>query len=511
MIKKTKELINKLDMNTIVIMFFIFQPVMDMYMAFFKELVEIVGISINVFINLLLIGIMFVHFLVNCQSKKDIFPYLPYLVLCVIYTILHYINMTKFQDGIFNRETYGFFKETYYLFRLYFLPVLLMFLLYKMNIRKDILVNIVKYSVLGICLIIILSNIFCISLVSYSDEMANEFIKGNIFNWFGFKAGTDFDSYTSKGFFISANQVSAILLLLSPIVIKEAMTKHTWKEYGIVVVLVITMIMLGTKTSGFGILLAIVAVIGMMLFFKILKKYQGELLKPVLSMVVILLIGGILLGYSPMFRKTYGNIKAEPEDRPVEGDIQELIGKDDSLTITEFIKTHSWNYYIQEQLLEIYPIEKDLPFWIDKVTRDVRLNSNFRIIKTEIFERILERNNNPLDPVLGIGYSDELYNEKDYLYQYYEFGIAGVILFIGPFIAAFIYAGAMLLGKYKIYFTVENCTYAASLVIGLILPYITGHVFGVTFVMSYLSLVAALLLRSIKQTNQEKEIVVNKK
>ena len=63
--------------------------------------------------------------------------------------------------------------------------------------------------------IIIVSNLFCVSLDSYT----NETIRANIFSWFTNGYEVDgFNGLASKGFFYFANQTAAVFMLLFPLV-----------------------------------------------------------------------------------------------------------------------------------------------------------------------------------------------------------------------------------------------------------------------------------------------------
>lgn len=505
--EKIVEKIKKINVQHIVLLYFLTQPFLAMYMTFNKNPFQIFGMSINVLLNFffvfLMLGYAFVLLLKNDRKKlkKNIVIAFIYVCIFLIYCVLHYMNMQAFDDKIFNRNSYSFIKEVYFIFRSYVLPILLMYTLYTLNINKKKLLFLIRMSVFIICFVIIVTNIFGVSLAAYAEYGKLIYIDGNIFHWLFFNGSDNFELYTSKGWFESANELSAILLMFSPIIIRDSYVASKKRDNILstvfLIMLIITMNMLGTRTAVLGIFAALISVIIIFIFFRSIKKIDFDIKKFIIkSILVFVFCIGIFIN-SPYYNKNYGKFKSEFEDRPIEDEIEE-IEEDDIDGFSDFLEKYSWNYYIEPQMLEIYPVNGDIEFWKFIINRDLRLNSNYRIMKTDVYNRILERNNNKKDFWFGIGYNDVLNSEKDYDMQMYYFGFIGVILLIGPYIFNIFYSSYKMLRDRGKLFVLDNVIALMCVCISVVVPYLSGHIFGIVFPMNYLVICSVLLLNLVK-------------
>lgn len=501
--------LKNIQIEHIFLIYILIQPFLDIYTNFVKEPFEILTVPINILINFIFAFVFILFYIkkirhMNKQTwKKDVLLSAGYVIILFLYFILHYVNMQKFDDNIFNRQAYGFLKESYYIFRSYVLPIILLFTLYRLKINRKIIYWSVSMSVFILCIVIIMTNLFGVSLASYAENGTLTYIDGSIFHWPFFNGQDNFDLYTSKGWFHSANELSAILLWFSPIIIYLAFSDDKTKKKNIrifhnlvLLMLIITMNMLGTRTASIGILIALISVWILFVFFGIWKKINIDWPKFMSRYFLSLVLCVVLFFYSPFYNKRYGEFKTTFQERPVEEEIEDIVSEDDH-TLSKFIEDHYWNYYIQRELIELYPVNKDREFWIYLISRDLRLNSNYRIVKTDLYNRILERNDNPYDLYFGIGYNDILTNEKDYSMQIYYFGIAGVFILIGPFIMSILYSIYRMIKYKEKLFHLEIMILLLGSCISMVVPYLTGHIFGVVFSMNYIVLNLLLLLLSV--------------
>ena len=143
----------------------------------------------------------------------------------------------------------------------------------------------------------------------------------------------------------------------------------------------------------------------------------------------------------------------------------------------------------------MYPLKGDTEFWLAIAKRNKALNNDNRRMKIDIINRIEERNDNPMDKWLGMGYTLNFMDlERDYVYQYYIFGIIGLVLLIGPYFALIIYLaikGFRSFNKNFKFITILGCM---SVLLGLVIAYYSGHVFGWVSPMMYLAIFLALLI-----------------
>ena len=506
MIDKVRHKLENIKVQQIVLLFFLIQPFLAIYMTFEKKPFQVFGMAINVLLNFFFVFLIVTYVFIlllrkdRGKLKKNLVITVIYGIVFLIYCIFHYKNMQLFDENIFNRNSYDFIRETYFIFRTYVLPIVLLYTLYVLKVDKNKILFVVRMSVFIICFVIIATNIFGVSLAAYAEHGKLVYIDGSIFHWLFFDGSDNFELYTSKGWFDSANELSAILLMLSPIIIgdvyKVDSKRNKILSSVLLIMLIVTMNMLGTKTAGLGLFATFFCIIILFVFFKILKKIEFNLKEFVLKSLLLLSFCVFVFMNSPYYNKNFGKFKLEFEDRPIEEELEEE--EDEYVeSFADFIEKYSWNYYIEPQLLEIYPVDNDISFWRFVINRDLRLNSNYRIIRTDLYNRILERNDNKGDFLFGIGYNDVLNSEKDYNMQMYYFGIVGILILIGPYIFNILYAIYSMLRYRDKLFNLDNVVALMCVCIGMVVPYLTGHVFGVVFPMNYIVLCGVLLLNFV--------------
>ncbi|WP_242865153.1 O-antigen ligase family protein, partial [Paraclostridium sordellii] len=94
------------------------------------------------------------------------------------------------------------------------IPLSIVFITYNININFDDFAKTILCLLILISGTIVITNIFEVSLNSYTNEV----IKANIFEWFtGAYDKYNYSSLASKGIFNFANQIAAVLVLLLPI------------------------------------------------------------------------------------------------------------------------------------------------------------------------------------------------------------------------------------------------------------------------------------------------------
>ncbi|MBQ9011210.1 MAG: O-antigen ligase family protein, partial [Bacilli bacterium] len=220
------------------------------------------------------------------------------------------------------------------------------------------------------------------------------------------------------------------------------------------------------------------------------------------------LIFTVLFFISPFYNNRYGEYKSVFKERPLKEKLKKKHKATDK-SFAKFVEDNAWYFFIEPQLLDIYPVNNDKEFWQYIITRDLRLNTNYRIIKTDIYNRIFERNDNKFDYALGIGYNDVLTTERDYAMQVYYFGVVGVLILIGPFILSILYCCYRVLRYQQKFFKLDVLIVLMGNFIGIMVPYLTGHVFGIVFPMTYIVLNTLLILTMVR--DDEKFVIEKEK
>lgn len=479
----------------------LWQPFLDMLRNTELINIEILGLSLLELTNIfLVIGIMIIVILK--KEKRGLLKYLGFFVLIFIYLILHYYNTTLFNLDVYNKQVPNFLVESYHIFITFLLPLILLFSLIESKIKKEDVITLLKYLSLIISTFIVVLNILKLSYQAYEDL---QIIKYNLWDWFTYH-GSNYHELTSRGLFYSTNQISAILLMILPIVILCCYKERKAKNYFILGMQILAMFMLGTKVGTIGVYLSLLAFFGIYYFNGIVKeKWKKKDIRPLIAMFIISFIFFFFTPLGISFR--LGEEITTP-DRSEKDDFQKMYQmncKDEKTLLEErdfiinFIEEHQEELNIHEYILSSYLPDIDLTYWCTFLQNKNLPINDYRQMKTNILDRIYIRNNNSNDKWLGMGYSlNYIYTEKDYSFQFYLYGIFGLILFIVPYFLIVFKSIFKLLIKFKENCTVTNLMLFLPPIIGLGVAYFSGHVFERTFPMLILAVVTSILYKSEK-------------
>ena len=231
------------------------------------------------------------------------------------------------------------------------------------------------------------------------------------------------------------------------------------------------MVILGTRVSSIGAIIITILSIIINLLAKFLNKEKIN--------YKIILCGLLCTGYffiSPV-GKYFMDYSAPNFISNDEHTIKIKELKDDK-ELSNYINSHLYDLRINEAFVKMYPVENDIKFWQNIALRNRNLNNDSRIMKTAIISRIKERNNNKYDSLLGMGYTLNFQDlERDYVYQYYLFGILGIILII-PQLILISKIGIFYLRTIKNIDIIKTLLIAMSPCLGFSVAYFSGHVFG---------------------------------
>jgi hypothetical protein len=308
---------------------------------------------------------------------------------------------------------------------------------------------------------------------------------------------------SARGWFDSANELSATLLMLLPLNIY--MLYKEKKSFNVVLLVsqLLCMILLGTRTSAFGSTAVCVFALTSYIIIQFIKHNKIDLnyLKR-FGMIILICTAYFSISATMMARINDGFRDFSVHNKSAYKKLSDLKDLD---SLEKLVKKYSDEYKVNELLLKLYPIKNDKEFWFKIFSRNKALNNNSRILKTDIIKRINERNNNPQDKYLGMGYTLNFMDlERDYVYQYYIFGIFGVLLFIVPYILLLFINAFRVLFNLKDNFKFEILLYLMAPAMGLVLAYLSGHVFGWVSPTMYLVLTSALITVAIKKKGSAK-------
>lgn len=502
--------INNLNFDNIlkisISILFILLPFLDMFRTTSIKDIEIFNVSLIEFINIFLIGISLLITIFKLLKNKDkkISIIVFFLLISMIYIFFHYKNIIKFDTTIFQKASFNFSTESFYIFRVYILPLILLFILIQNKdiFNKEFYLKIAKIVIFVISMTILFLNIFKISYGTYIE--GHKFVSHNLFDYFLYNG--DFKLLATRGWFDSANELSAILLMFLPINIYILYTEN--KKFNVFLLFchMLAMIALGTRVSAFGSCALCLFILCCYIIIKYIKKETMKMFF-IRSFGIITLICIAYLTISPtmMARINDGFYDFSINNQEAYNNLKDIKKYNNPKQLEKLFQKYSDEYKVNVLFLKMYPIKNDMKFWIKIFQRNKALNNNSRVMKLDIIERIQNRNNNPMDKYFGMGYTLNFMDaERDYIYQYYLFGIIGVVIFILPYIVVVIVNIIKALFNFKANFKFRTMlTFAAPCLI-LIAAYLSGHVFGWVSPMLFLALSLGLLNITICDNEKKK-------
>lgn len=406
----------KKNFNTLLIIFILLQPILDLITGFGIHIWKMditIGIIIRmIFLLVILYSVMFVY------KKKQNWLYYGILI---VYGLLYVLGIILFKDGV------GLFSEIQGLCRVFYFPVLLIALY---SIKEEIKISKMTLMVVLVTYLVCILVPNCLNLGFETYEIT--------------KAGT-------LGFFNSANEISGIISLLTPIMILIFVSSKK-----IILAVIISCIYLyviltiGTKTP----LLSL----GITIFFTYLWFIYNAVKVKKYKRIGISLIALVLF--------TIALILILPKT-----------------TFYKNIETHL-NYLKLDNVTEVFEDEKLVDHFI--------FSSRLKFMKERQQDYM---DGNIYQKLFGIGYLNNQKEAKavemDYFDIYYNHGIIGFILFFGIY-GYFFY----LIMKKRRKLDFEQYMLYISILLSIFLSFFTGHIITAPAVSI---LVTVLLLMLVKQ------------
>lgn len=482
----------------LLLIFLVLQPFLDCYLLYTDDVIKFFHFSPTTIIRFLMVGILFILVFFNKDSKETRKPILIYSGVILVYIIIHILTTYDFDIGIFPSFKFSISEEVFYIARM-ILPMIIIYMVYNLHVTKEEFIKLFLSVTLISSLIIIIMNLFNISLTSYGG---NNQIGGNIFEWFSANRPNS-KELASKGWFNSANQISALFMMLLPIVIYSIYDKFNIKRIFILCMCLLSMIMLGTRVSTIGWILVYVAMILIYLFFCFIIKNIKFEFKPFLCILIIGICYGFLFQYSPLV-----NTSEKIDQEALDAYTKDKQIKEEEMTVEEYLPFLAINkiYYT-----ELYPYKDHKAFWYH-VAREVPYykRGGNRNAQTLITYDINSNFKNVISPLFGLSYSRfrsaQIYMEKDFFVHYYTIGIIGIILLLCPYFIILIYKLIHMLFIDRKNFNFYNVMLLASLFLPIAVSFLSGHVVDELIVSLYIGFIAAIILKNIKPNINQKNI-----
>ena len=505
----------------LIVFLVVLQPIVDIIRKTIVHDIQFLGFSMFEMLNLIIIILSLIISIYLYKDKKYFKRFLIIIPVFLIYAIFHYINMLKLNTSVYENLNISFLVETYYLFRVFMIPLLLIISMLYSDIKKDTYIRVVEIMALIISSVIVISNIF---LFGYPAYDVDNYVHNNIFGWFFFNSKSYYDYYniTSRGLFNSGNQIASVLFMISPIIIYQAYKKRSIFNYALLVLTSISMLMVGTKIANVGIILVFLTFIVIFFFFKLLDK-KSYSIKPILYIFIFI---AFLFCFSPVSHNLRYIMKGGKSLSKVEvlgqnkNPSNQNISEDNKQEYENFIEIQKYdcnnltdiqikkiiNFYkksssfigLSSFITENYNVDKHTKFWCDYIKN--YNGSDYRELKTSIYENIKRENNNWFDNLFGLGHTlNFIYTEEDYTYQLYSYGLIGFIVLLGPYFIFILFMFFKILKNYKKKFNIESVVYLMSPIIAMCAAYFSGYMFETTMTLITVALIIVLNLISLEE------------
>ena len=368
--------------------------------------------------------------------------------------------------GNFN---YSVFDEALTILKLV-MPITFIYSLYYQRISWKKYLLVLKVWVILISGSIIITNIFKISLSSYSDAV----ITKNIFEW---NINNYYQETASKGLFMYANQEAVVMLMLLLVFVYDFIYKDK-RSIFYIFLLAISMLMLGTRVSSVGGLLTLICAYLFYIIYVLYKKEKFD--KKTLIIFIPIVLWGLLIPISPYANRNIELNSVEEVSDNVVGiatDQEELSEpSEEEITNIDYVyNNYNPNYLPKVFFEEYYPVQYDSGFWREFIENTPLEEMNYRTIETSIIKRVVEINDDSLDILFGISNSriQNIVNiERDFVLHYYAFGIIGSIILLLVYILMLIYS----VYNFFKYQTFYLFIFTTVIVLFIFSAYLTGNI-----------------------------------
>lgn len=503
-------------LKTTLFWFILIQPFLDIFYLYQPPISILLKFSPATILRIVLVGIISVMFLwANKNNKLRLFIGI-YTGLLLLYFIVHHLNAMQFHSLVDGNFGYSITGELFYIIRMV-LPLIVLVISYNVRFTDNELESIVSWLVALVSGSIVVTNLFKISLASYTNQR----ITGNIFNWFFDNRHGSYFQLASKGFFNFANSTAALEVLLLPLMFYYLVKHLNAKNIILCLLQVLAMFMLGTKVSTLGCIGLLVVITCMYLFFTFIKK--DLVFKPLTLGVLFLFIilSGVIYPDSPAINRTNFDAQIQQErdgnqDKVKEREkkLEEKSKEDNTkkhkeTPLIKYIRKHYGEYSINARFIEVsYPYYDDPNFWKEIMKWPIQDRTSFRKLEIAMLDRVKSINDNPKDDLLGITYTrmNNIFNvERDFISQYYSMGLIGVVLLVLPYILGVIYLMYEILRHFKTKFTFRNTAFLLGILGILGVSLYSGNVMDFlteTFILAFIE--GQLLVRVKRQSTLTK-------
>lgn len=409
----------KKNFNTLLVIFLLLQPILDLITGLGLHIWE-VNITFGIIIRILFL-LFLVYSVLFIYKKKETYPFYGILLF---YGLFYVLGILLFKNGT------GFFSEVRGVCRAFYFPALLISLY---SIKEEI--NISKMTLMVILITYLVGILVpnCLNIGFKSYEIT--------------KAGT-------LGFFNSANEISGIISILTPIMVLILVsTKKIIPSLIIIGMYLVVILTIGTKTP----LISLGITILFAYLWFVTKEIKKKSYKKILLSFLVLVVA------------TTGIIIVLPKTN-----------------FYKNIKTHL-DYLKVDNVVDVFQNKELIDHFIFSQRLTFLENRQIDYYQSNTYQKLF-----------GIGYLNGTETAKaiemDYFDIYYSHGIIGFIIYFGIY-GYFFY---LIMKKRK---KVDFSMYMiyVSILLSIILSFITGHIITAPAVSILVVIILLMLVKKEKK------------
>ena len=298
-----------------------------------------------------------------------------------------------------------------------------------------------------------------------------------------------------KGWFESGNSISAVLTLSIFVLLSTTDKEYRKIIIGEIIIMGIFLCMLiGTRVGLFGFVISLIAFVFAEIVGKLIsnnKVNKKFVACGIIAVLVVVLVVAVAGSNTLERRKHLKDIEGDIVDTStnseahITGSLMEIKQKIDNGEIEDTYMNEAQ----KKSLLELYDIANK---W--------NISNNDQRMQQLIYNALLVKNQaNPLLIIFGNGYMNqyrELVLEMDIPAFLFNFGIVGLLLYFGPFLAIFIYGLYFGIRRIK-HIDREYIMYVLGIGLAFAISVFSGYVFFNMSTSTMISIMCALLINKI--------------
>lgn len=531
---------NEKFMQYFIMFFVVIQPLLDIIFLYDDNVIEVFIFSPSTIFRYLGTGLLLLIYLVIYRVKKIPKCIILYCFFLILYIIGHHLNALNFVSVSPDNFGYSLFSEIFYISR-FILPIIIMYVIFNIEFCKKNVENVIIFLICIISGSILITNIIGTTLLSYTNNVADI----NIFEWFLPQyANLNHELTATKFYFIYANCIATILVLLTPIMYYFFSVNSSKKNILLIYINALSLLILGTRVSSYGIVIITAISIIIYLFFVFIKKqikYNKKVLFHYIGVTLLILT---IYPYAPLSRRNivvdYSandpeiddlfNGEEDDDEEEEEEDIEDQVGfnklteeelkllyvetnnylvdlddADNQKYLNVFLVNYYYNYGISYTLMfDSYNYEFDPYFWFDIFGESYENRIDNRFIQNKILLRVKEYNNNEMDLLFGITYTrmGNIFNlERDFLSHYHTLGILGLIVLLPYWVISIL--GIYIVINHRLYFNFFNVMLCFGICFSMFAAFYSGNSIDNLSYSLILSFVFAVLLKNIFDTTNK--------